>query len=88
METLPLPGTGQLDDNRGPEILGTCGALVGVSFLFLGIRFFVRVRMTKEVAWDDWFCLFSWVCRKDFPAMESSFSFAMQLTKNEDNGVY
>ena len=57
----PLPGTGLPDHNRGPEILAICGSLTGVAFLFVAVRFYVRIRMTKNVSWDDWTCLFAWV---------------------------
>jgi hypothetical protein len=62
MADLLPPGTGLPDDNRGPEILAVCGSLTGIAFGFTAVRFFVRIKMTKNVGWDDWFCLFSWVC--------------------------
>lgn len=57
----PPPGTGMPDVNRGPEILIVCGILTAISFLFLVVRYYVRISMTKDVAWDDWTCLISWV---------------------------
>jgi hypothetical protein len=58
----PPPGTSMSDHNRGPEILAVCGSLTGVAFLFVVVRIFVRCRMTKNVSWDDWFCVAAWVC--------------------------
>jgi hypothetical protein len=62
----PPPGTGQPDHNRGPEILAVCCSLVAVSSIFVAMRFYVRIRMTKNVAWDDWTVLASWVRRDKF----------------------
>lgn len=57
----PLPGSGLPDRNRGPEILAVCGSLTAVAFVFVAMRFYVRVKMTKNTSWDDWFCLSAWV---------------------------
>lgn len=75
----PPPGTGLPDHNRGPGILAVCCSLVAVSSIFVAMRFYVRVRMTKNVAWDDWTVLASWVSRDkvgNASAANVAFSFA------------
>lgn len=42
------------DINRGPEILATCGGLVGVSVVIVMMRMYVRARIVRLVGWDDW----------------------------------
>ena len=42
------------DINRGPEILATCGSLVGISVVIVMMRMYVRARIVRLVGWDDW----------------------------------
>lgn len=60
MANLPPPGTGLPDHNRGPELLVACGSLTGIAFIFVVVRFYARIRITKSVSWDDYFCLSAW----------------------------
>jgi len=61
MASTPPPGTGLPDHNRGPEILAVCGALTAISFLFIVMRLYVRIRITKNAWWDDWLVFSAWV---------------------------
>ncbi|KAM0323157.1 hypothetical protein ACHAQA_009007 [Verticillium albo-atrum] len=49
-ESIPLPP----DVNRGPEILGVCGALVGLALVFVVLRIWVRVKLIRQLGWDDY----------------------------------
>ncbi|KAI8298358.1 hypothetical protein K4K59_002868 [Colletotrichum sp. SAR11_240] len=42
------------DINRGPEILATCGSLVGISVVIVMMRMYVRAKIVRLVGWDDW----------------------------------
>ncbi|EEY15739.1 conserved hypothetical protein [Verticillium alfalfae VaMs.102] len=46
----PLPA----DVNRGPEILGVCGAMVGLALVFVVLRVYVRVAIIRQLGWDDY----------------------------------
>ncbi|RNJ59498.1 hypothetical protein D7B24_002504 [Verticillium nonalfalfae] len=46
----PLPA----DLNRGPEILGVCGAMVGLALVFVVLRVYVRVAIIRQLGWDDY----------------------------------
>lgn len=61
MADAPPPGTGMPDRNRGPQILAICGSLTAIAFVFVAVRFFVRISMTRNVGWDDCFVLLSWI---------------------------
>lgn len=41
------------DDNRGPEILSICGAMVSIALLTVILRIWVRARVIGEMGWDD-----------------------------------
>ncbi|KAF3343320.1 hypothetical protein VDGL01_10340 [Verticillium dahliae] len=45
----PLPA----DVNRGPQILGICGAMVGLALVFVVLRVYVRVAIIRKLGWDD-----------------------------------
>ncbi|KAF3809692.1 hypothetical protein GCG54_00005233 [Colletotrichum gloeosporioides] len=49
-DALELPP----DINRGPEILATCGSLVGISVVIVMMRIYVRAKIVRLVGWDDW----------------------------------
>ncbi|KAG7129156.1 hypothetical protein HYQ45_011577 [Verticillium longisporum] len=46
----PLPA----DVNRGPQILGVCGAMVGLALVFVVLRVYVRVAIIRQLGWDDY----------------------------------
>ncbi|KAG7105419.1 hypothetical protein HYQ44_016731 [Verticillium longisporum] len=46
----PLPA----DVNRGPQILGVCGAMVGLALVFVVLRVYVRVAIIRKLGWDDY----------------------------------
>ncbi|KAK4141769.1 uncharacterized protein C8A04DRAFT_38813 [Dichotomopilus funicola] len=50
MADAPMPP----DENRGPEILAVCGALVGLALVVVLMRLFVRYKMVRHVGMDDW----------------------------------
>lgn len=50
--SLPPPPP---DVNRGPEILAVTGTLVGVTLCVVLLRLWVRVRMVRQLGWDDFF---------------------------------
>jgi hypothetical protein len=50
------------DENRGPEILGVCGALVGLALVVVLLRVYVRTRMVRHVGVDDWTIIAAMVC--------------------------
>jgi len=49
MAGAPPPGTGMPDRNRDPEILAICGSLTAIAFVFVAARFFVRIKMTRNI---------------------------------------
>ncbi|KAK3294177.1 uncharacterized protein B0H64DRAFT_462781, partial [Chaetomium fimeti] len=42
------------DENRGPEILAVCGALVGLALVVVMLRVYVRARMVRHLGIDDY----------------------------------
>ncbi|KAH6632491.1 hypothetical protein F5144DRAFT_488900 [Chaetomium tenue] len=42
------------DENRGPEILAVCGALVGLALVVVLLRVYVRARMVRHLGLDDY----------------------------------
>ncbi|KAK8117730.1 uncharacterized protein PG998_006011 [Apiospora kogelbergensis] len=50
--SLPPP---PLDVNRGPEILAVTGTLVGVTLCVVLLRIWVRLRLVRQLGWDDFF---------------------------------
>ena len=45
------------DVNRGPEILAICGSLVGVALVMVLIRIWVRIKIVRQLGWDDYFMI-------------------------------
>ncbi|KAK7960703.1 hypothetical protein PG988_011917 [Apiospora saccharicola] len=50
--SLPPPPP---DVNRGPEILAVTGTLVGIALCVVLLRLWVRLRMVRQLGWDDFF---------------------------------
>ncbi|KAK8108920.1 hypothetical protein PG984_014721 [Apiospora sp. TS-2023a] len=50
--SLPPPPP---DVNRGPEILAVTGTLVGLTLCVVLLRLWVRLRMVRQLGWDDFF---------------------------------
>ncbi|KAK8022568.1 hypothetical protein PG993_013335 [Apiospora rasikravindrae] len=50
--SLPPPPP---DVNRGPEILAVTGTLVGATLCVVLLRLWVRVRLVRQLGWDDFF---------------------------------
>jgi hypothetical protein len=40
--------------NRGPQLTGTCGALLALGIVAVSVRCYVRLTMTKSFGYDDW----------------------------------
>lgn len=54
--TTYIPGQ-RPDDNRGPEILATCGSLVGLALFVVCLRIWVRLSYIRKIAADDYFMM-------------------------------
>ncbi|KAF2496333.1 hypothetical protein BU16DRAFT_609132 [Lophium mytilinum] len=52
MATPPIPN--YPNENAGPTILATCGTVTALALITLAIRLFVRIRMIRNVGWDDY----------------------------------
>ena len=50
------------DENRGPEILAVCGALVGLALVVVLLRVYVRARMVRHLGIDDYTIIGAMVC--------------------------
>lgn len=50
------------DENRGPEILAVCGALVGLALVVVLLRVYVRARMVRHLGLDDYTIIAAMVC--------------------------
>ncbi|KAK7990463.1 hypothetical protein PG990_014743 [Apiospora arundinis] len=55
MDPASLPTTPPPDVNRGPEILAVTGTLVGVTLCIVLLRLWVRLRLVRQLGWDDFF---------------------------------
>jgi hypothetical protein len=53
----PLPP----DSDRGPTYLAVLVVGLTLSIVFIALRIYVRARMVKNLWWDDWFMLISFV---------------------------
>lgn len=49
------------EDDRGPNILVTNWMLAGLSGLFLAVRLACKLRATRQLWWDDYVLVVSWV---------------------------
>lgn len=54
------------DVNRGPEILRVTGSLIGLTLILIAMRIWVRVRMIRQVGWDD-YCVLTSMVSVDLP---------------------
>jgi hypothetical protein len=43
--------------DRGPQLAGTCGALLALSIAAVSVRCYVRISITKSFGYDDWLIL-------------------------------
>ncbi|KAH6663969.1 hypothetical protein F5X68DRAFT_251174 [Plectosphaerella plurivora] len=55
------PAQLQNDETRGPLILASVWSLVPAALIFMGLRFYCKLREGRRLWWDDWALLFSWV---------------------------
>ena len=62
------------DENRGPEILAVCGALVGLALVVVLLRIYVRARMVRHVGVDDWTIIAAMVCSTCLRSSPSTIS--------------
>ncbi|KAF2806512.1 uncharacterized protein BDZ99DRAFT_394327 [Mytilinidion resinicola] len=67
MATPPLPN--YPNDNQGPIILATTGTVTALALITLALRLFVRIRMIRNVGWDDYamimaaaLCIAGFIC--------------------------
>lgn len=49
----------QGDINKGPTLIAATCVVDGVTAIAVALRFFVRIRITKALGWDDWTILFA-----------------------------
>ena len=49
-------------ENRGPELVAILVALLVLSFISVALRCYVRIRMIKAFAIDDWLTVGTLVC--------------------------
>ncbi|KAI1097550.1 hypothetical protein F4804DRAFT_351522 [Jackrogersella minutella] len=57
MSAMPLPGEGQPDDTRGPQILGAVISTTLVALIVFCLRIYVRIHMVRNVGIDDYIML-------------------------------
>ncbi|KAI1808721.1 hypothetical protein F4811DRAFT_500483 [Daldinia bambusicola] len=58
---LPLPGAGQPDENRGPQIAGAVVSTTLAALIVVCARMYVRLRMIRSMGIDDYIMLASMV---------------------------
>lgn len=56
---MPLPPDG--DVNRAPTLIGVTWFECVLSTLFVALRFYCRIKITRNVWWDDWVILLTLV---------------------------
>jgi uncharacterized membrane protein len=65
MDKLPPIPPAQLailvKENQGPKVVGIVIAFTVLASVCVLLRFFARVRFTKQVGWEDWFIAISMV---------------------------
>ena len=59
MDSFPEPPDG--DRNRAPELIIICWLEFIIGFAFVTARFYSRIRITRNVGWDDWWILITLV---------------------------
>lgn len=60
-EAMPPPPGG--DTNSGPAINAVTGTLLGIAVLFVVIRCYVRLMMSRNFGWDDGIIVMTLVSR-------------------------
>jgi hypothetical protein len=55
------------DINKGPLVLALCTVTTSVALIAVGTRIFVRVRIVKNVGWDDYTILGAMVTFQALP---------------------
>lgn len=50
-----MAATARADTNKGPEILAICGTLTIVAVILVLLRLWVRIKIIKQLGWDDHF---------------------------------
>ena len=63
MNNLAEPPDG--DRNRATELIVLCWVEFIIGFSFVAARFYSRVRLTRNLWWDDWWILITLVPPKD-----------------------
>jgi hypothetical protein len=58
------------DENRGPEILAVCGALVGLALVVVLLRVYVRAKMVRHLGIDDYTIIGAMVCTSSPPGTQ------------------
>ena len=56
IQVPPMP-----DENKGPQVLGSCTAVTILALILVGARLYVRARVVKSVGLDDYAILASMV---------------------------
>ena len=54
--TSPPPGTSvdfNTTDTRAPMAIAVMSSFMGIMFIFVGIRVYVKTRIDKRATWDD-----------------------------------
>lgn len=59
----------ELDEDRGPKILGVLWALTGLTTLIVTARMFIRGKMLHNLGLDDWLIALSMVSLFFFSAL-------------------
>jgi hypothetical protein len=49
-------------DNRGPELAAVAVAFIVTTWLFVGVRVYIRGWMIKSLGMDDWLMVITLVC--------------------------
>ena len=61
MASLTAPHDG--DHDRGTELITVAWVECSVAIIFVALRFYSRIRLTRNVWWDDWFIAITLVIR-------------------------
>ena len=57
--SLSAPPDG--DTNRANELNAVAWTWIALSSVIVALRFYTRIRLTKNLSWDDWFILITLV---------------------------
>ncbi|KAL8979687.1 MAG: hypothetical protein Q9177_006073, partial [Variospora cf. flavescens] len=64
MDMLPPPADG--DQDRGTELIIICWIEFAIGLAFVAARFYTRIRITRNLWWDDWWILVTSVLSMGF----------------------